>query len=93
MEFNKLIEAARRIGASDIHILADMPPCFRVHGEIKPAQSPALTAQEIGAMVASITNPIQQERLKTDWELCTSMMIENQGRIRVTFYMRAGAAG
>ena len=90
MEFNKLIEAGRRLGASDIHLLADMPPCFRVHGEIKPAQAPALSAAEIRDMSGTMTNPMQRGQLEQEWELCISRMIPDAGRVRITFYLRAG---
>lgn len=90
MEFRKLVETGRRIGASDIHIINEMPPCFRVHGEIRPAQSAALSGDEIRAMVASITNPAQQAKLGEEWELCISMIVGDAGRVRVTIYLRAG---
>lgn len=91
MDFITLVDAARRLEASDIHILADLPPCFRVNGEVKPAQAPALTHDQIMAMIHSITNEAQRDKLDQEWELCTSMMIGDSGRVRVTFYLRAGA--
>lgn len=90
MEFKKLVEAARRLEASDIHLLADMPPCFRIHGEIKPAQSPPMTSDELREMVTGLTNHAQQQKLDEDWELCISRMVEDLGRVRITVYMRAG---
>ncbi len=90
MDFYKLVDAARQLGASDIHILAEMPPYFRVHGDIKPAKAPALAAEEIRAMVAAITNEPQRSKLEQDWELCISQSTSDGGRIRITFYMRAG---
>lgn len=91
MDFRKLVETARRIGASDIHIMVGLPPCFRVHGEIKPAQAPPLTADDTAAMVDALIRPAQRQKLNTDWELCTSMAIENAGRVRITFYTRSNA--
>jgi twitching motility protein PilT len=90
MDFRKLVESGRRIGASDIHIMAGLPPCFRVNGEIKPAQASALTVEDIGSMIDSVVTPVQRQKLNTDWELCTSMMVDNGGRVRITFYLRAG---
>lgn len=90
MELMKLIENARRLGASDIHVMADLPPCFRLHGEIRTTQAPALSSDDIRAMVESVTNPAQRQKLQEDWELCISMMIEDQGRVRITVYLRAG---
>ena len=90
MDFRKLIESARRLGASDIHLMADMPPCLRVHGDIRVTQSPALSADDLREMTASLTNAAQRQKLEEDWELCISMMVEDQGRVRVTFYMRTG---
>ncbi len=90
MDFRVLIETGRRVGASDIHLLADMPPCFRVHGDIKPAQSPALSCQELGEMVHSLLTPEQREQFEREWELCISLMVGDWGRVRVTFYIRAG---
>lgn len=90
MDFQVLVATARRVGASDIHVLTDMPPCFRVHGEIRPAQSPALSGDEIAAMIDSIITPKQHEKFQQDSELCTSIMVGDLGRVRATFYFRAG---
>lgn len=90
MELIKLVEAGRRLGASDIHLIADLPPCFRVHGEIKPAQAPALSTHEIREMAYAILNTAQREVFESEWELCISMMMGDAGRARVTFYLRAG---
>jgi twitching motility protein PilT len=90
MEFSKLVEAARRLGASDIHLLADMPPCFRVHGDIKPAQVPALSASEIRTMIDTLITPVQREQFEQEWELCISQLVSDAGRVRITLYLRAG---
>jgi twitching motility protein PilT len=54
MNFAKLIEGAVKFNASDIHILEDSPPFFRVDGTILPLKEPAIPKAEIEQLLQEI---------------------------------------
>jgi twitching motility protein PilT len=89
---DRLLAAANTFDASDLHLVAGVPPAFRVNGEIIIADEDALTEQEITAMAESLLNEQQQKKFEQDWELCISLLHSVAGRVRVTFYRRNGNA-
>ena len=91
MNFEKLIEAAIKLNASDIHIVAGLPPALRVSGDIIMAKSEPLTRDEIREMVYALINEKQKEVLEEKFQLCFSINKNDNERVRVTVYMRAGS--
>lgn len=89
---DRLLVSAQEMGASDLHIIANVPPAFRVTGEIILADEDALGGEECNAMAASLLNELQQHKFDREWELCISVRHEVAGRIRITFYKRNGVA-
>ncbi|MBC8001395.1 MAG: PilT/PilU family type 4a pilus ATPase [Opitutaceae bacterium] len=89
-KLNRLLAAANEMRASDLHLIALVPPALRVNGEIILAEEDALSAGELMEMTGSLLNPMQHETFNREWELCVSMFHPPVGRMRVTFYMRNG---
>ncbi len=87
---NRLLEAASESEASDLHLVAGVPPAFRVNGEIILASEDALSVEALSAIADSVLNEQQRAKLDQDWELCISMHHDVGGRVRVTFYRRNG---
>jgi twitching motility protein PilT len=87
---NRLLSAANEFDASDLHLVAGVPPAFRVNGEIIIADEDALTENEITAMAESLMNEQQRTKLEREWELCISILHSVAGRVRATFYRRNG---
>jgi len=85
---NRLLSAVNDFDASDLHLVAGVPPAFRVNGEIIIADEDALTEDEITGMADSLMNEPQRKKFETDWELCISILHSVAGRVRVTFYRR-----
>ena len=46
---NRLLSAVNDFDASDLHLIAGVPPAFRVNGEIIIADEDALTEQQVDA--------------------------------------------
>lgn len=86
----KFLNSVNDIDASDLHLVAGVPPAFRVNGEIILADEDALTEADIAAMVNSLLNEQQRAKFERDWELCISLLHSVAGRVRVTFYRRDG---
>ena len=68
------MSAATDFDASDLHVIAGVPPAFRVNGEIILADNDALTEQEVEAMAFSLLNEQQKAKFEQEWELCISLV-------------------
>lgn len=87
---DRLLSAAKEFDGSDLHLVAGVPPAFRVNGEIIIADEDALSQEEITRMADSLLNEQQKRKFEQEWELCISMLHKSAGRVRATFYRRNG---
>ncbi len=87
-KLNQLLSAVNDFDASDLHLVAGVPPAFRVNGEIIIADEDALTETEVTDMANSLMNDHQRKKFDQEWELCISILHSVAGRVRVTFYRR-----
>src|SRR4051812_29104370 len=87
---DRLLSAAKEFDASDLHLIAGVPPAFRVNGEIILADADALTEEEATRITESLLNEQQKKKFEQEWELCISLLHSAAGRVRVTFYRRNG---
>ncbi len=59
------------LGASDLHLRTGEPPLLRLHGELSRHERPAIPAERLEAMLASIMSPREVEEFReagdTDW--------------------------
>ena len=85
---NRLLSAVHEYGASDLHLVAGVPPAFRVNGEIIIADEDALSEDDITEMADSLMNEQQRSKFDAEWELCISILHSVAGRVRATFYRR-----
>ena len=87
---DRLLEAAKDFEASDLHLIAGVPPAYRVNGEIIIADEDVLTDQGVTAIAFGLLNEEQRTKFEREWELCISLLHRAAGRVRVTFYRRNG---
>jgi twitching motility protein PilT len=87
---DRLLSAAKEFDASDLHLVAGVPPAFRVNGEIIIADEDTLKEEEINRMADSLLNDYQKKKFEQEWELCISLLHRAAGRVRATFYKRNG---
>jgi twitching motility protein PilT len=88
VNFVTILKAARRENASDIHLIAGLPPAFRVSGEIILANSDKLSREDCCTMTYGLLNEEQKKHLVEQKELCFSMEDATAGRLRVTVYFQ-----
>ncbi|MGA2092393.1 MAG: PilT/PilU family type 4a pilus ATPase [Sedimentisphaerales bacterium] len=89
-EIQRILAAARRENASDIHIVAGLPPLFRIGGEIILTALPPLEREDTKRLCYSLLNEEQKKVFERDWQLCCSVFDEKLGRFRVSVYYRLG---
>ncbi len=87
---DRLLSAASEFDASDLHLVAGVPPAFRVNGEIIIADEDALSEAEVTAIAERLLNDQQKKKFEQEWELCISLLHGAAGRVRATFYRRNG---
>ncbi len=67
---DRLLSCVNDFDASDLHLIAGVPPAFRVNGEIIIADEDALTVEDITKMADSLLNDLQKKKFEQEWELC-----------------------
>ena len=77
---DSLLATAREYNASDLHIIAGMPPAFRVNGEIILAESDVLSENDADEMAFALLTELQRSKLEREWELCISLRHPAAGR-------------
>jgi twitching motility protein PilT len=87
---DRLLSSVNDFDASDLHLVAGVPPAYRVNGEIIIADEDALTVEDITEMADSLLNDLQKKKFEQEWELCISLLHSVAGRVRMTFYRRNG---
>jgi twitching motility protein PilT len=87
---DRLLSAAKDCQASDLHLIAGIPPAFRVNGDIILADEDVLSEELVTEMAMSLLNESQRKSFDEEWELCISLLHGASGRVRVTFYRRNG---
>jgi len=76
--------------ASDLHVVPNLQPRYRVDGDIVTAEPTQLSAEDSRRMTLSLLNDQQKEQLRNNKELDLSVGIEGEGRYRVNIYFHQG---
>jgi twitching motility protein PilT len=87
---DKILKAARRFHASDIHLIMNVAPVFRINGEIRPIEGEVLDAEQLKSIVYGLLTDALRENLERDWQLCFSKDWPEIGRFRISVYFHSG---
>jgi twitching motility protein PilT len=87
-----LLEFAKRMDASDLHLTVGVPPTLRVHGKLVPVPgTQPLSRDEVHDMVYDVLTDAQKAKLEEHLDLDFSLELEGLGRFRVNvFFHRLG---
>lgn len=91
MDIESILYSARGYGASDIHLLAGLPPCFRINGEIILGEAQPFSEDELKVLIDSLINDEQRKVFHKEMQLCFSINHEVHGRFRTSIYLRNGS--
>lgn len=86
MEITDLLVYTQKNNASDLHISTGNPPILRIHGEMTPYKSPALSADEVKQMLYSIMTEQQRSDYERDFELDFAISFGEDMRFRVNAF-------
>lgn len=87
MDLKILLQNVVDSKASDLHLIAGLPPTLRINGELVPIPSSGvLTPDQIGELLKQILNAEQFERLSVNKEIDFSLNFSEKGRFRINAY-------
>ncbi len=93
MDISQLLRLCVDSHASDLHLSTGLPPMLRVHGELRRTELPALSDQEIHALLAATMTPTQRDAYAAQWELDYACVGPNDSRFRVNAFNQLQGAG
>ena len=93
MDITELLAFSAKIGASDLHLSAGLPPMIRVDGEVRRINLPPLEHKDVHRLIYDIMNDKQrrdyEELLETDF----SFEVPGVARFRVNAFNQNRGAG
>ncbi|MGH9089331.1 MAG: type IV pilus twitching motility protein PilT, partial [Acidimicrobiales bacterium] len=92
LHLDDLLRYAVEVGASDLHLTANMPPTVRLHGALRPLDGvPPLDPNTVREMIFGVLPQSQRERFEAEHELDTSHSVAGCGRFRVNVCLQRGS--
>ena len=86
------LSGLRREGASDLYLVAGLPPSIRVHGAVQPLPEAVLTGEEIEAIVLAALPHYAAEQYRTRGSSDSSYRLGTDGRFRINLHRERGRA-
>jgi twitching motility protein PilT len=87
---DKLLQAAVKQGASDIHIVVGQPPVFRLHGRMRKLETKTLEPDDAVGLMKSITPERCQRELQEKGSADFGFAFGDQARFRVSVFKQRG---
>jgi twitching motility protein PilT len=92
MVIKDLLQLTVETNASDLHLLAGVPPVLRIDGVLSPVEgSEVLTTATLGELVKSVLTGEQSAKVTVDKELDFSLSFSEKARFRVNVYTQKGS--
>lgn len=90
LSFQKILSGARKLGASDVHLVQGVSPALRIGGEVRIIEGEPLSQEKLKQFYDELLNESQKKVFDEDWQLCFSRRLEGIGRFRISVYSHAG---
>ncbi len=91
---DRVLQAARQLGASDVHLKAGLPPIFRIKGDLRTVRDvPPLTRDVLQTFALGIMNDRQREIYERQWDVDLAYATNDGARYRVNVFQQRGAVG
>ena len=92
-KIDEILKYAVEKKASDIHILAKLPPFMRINEKLTPTPFPSLSNEECKQIIYEILREEQIKTFERTKELDFSYGIEGIGRFRINLHYQRGTIG
>lgn len=93
MNVDSLLKEMKKRDASDLHIIAGIPPMFRVDGNLRKLNEGKLTDEEAKSLIYSFLNEKQIAEFEKTHELDLSFGKRGLGRFRANIHVQRGSVG
>lgn len=93
MDLHEILKAAHEADASDIHLIAGLPPTIRVHKVMTPMDYPPITPETAMAMLKQMAPPESMETFERMKDADFSYEIPGLARYRVNGHLQRGVVG
>src|SRR5262245_49218457 len=91
---DRVLTAARQLGASDVHLKAGLPPIFRIKGDLRTVRDvPPLTRDVLQSFALGIMNDRQRDIFERNWDVDLAYATADGARYRVNVFQQRGAVG
>ncbi|NOX55067.1 MAG: PilT/PilU family type 4a pilus ATPase [Planctomycetes bacterium] len=87
---DKILRAARKHGASDVHLVRGVAPLLRLNGEIQPVKGEPLDEPTLRNLVEELLPRSKREQFEKEWQICFSCFWKDLGRFRASVYYHGG---
>jgi twitching motility protein PilT len=91
---DRVLAAARQLGASDVHLKSGLPPIFRIRGELRTVRDvPPLTPEVIATFAVNIMNERQRATFERELDVDLAYGTPDGVRYRVNCFHQRGQVG
>jgi twitching motility protein PilT len=92
--FDRVLQAARKLGASDVHLKVGLPPVFRIRGALRTLKDvPPMTSEVVMTFAMNIMNETIHEKFMRDHEVDLAYATPDGLRYRVNVFRQRGETG
>lgn len=92
--FDRVLQAARKLGASDVHLKVGLPPIFRIRGSLRTLKDvPPINNEVVMTFAVNIMNERQHKTFMEKCEVDLAYGTPDGGRYRVNVFRQRGNTG
>lgn len=92
--FDRVLGAARKLGASDVHLKVGLPPVFRIRGALRTLKDvPPMTSDVIMTFAMNIMSEHTHEKFMREHEVDLAYATPDGLRFRVNVFRQRGECG
>jgi len=93
LSLKQLLMVMDKRDASDLYITADMPPSYRINGNVYPLKQPPLNASQCEKLAFSSMSERQRATFAAEYEMNLALSYDGIGRFRVNIFRQRGHIG
>jgi twitching motility protein PilT len=91
---DRVLQAARQLGASDVHFKAGLPPIFRIKGDLRTVRDvPPLSREVVSEFAFSMMNDRLRDTFERNWDVDLAYSTQDGARYRVNVFQQRGQVG
>jgi twitching motility protein PilT len=91
---DRVLQAARHLGASDVHLKAGLPPIFRIKGDLRTVRDvPPLSREVVSEFAFSMMSDRLRDQYERTWDVDLAYSTQDGARYRVNVFQQRGNVG